>query len=351
MPNKRFNSLDGMRGICALIVAVFHCDLALKTGHLLNHGYLCVDAFFILSGFVISSAYETRLAQGLTLSGFARARAQRLIPIHWLGTAAVAGVTLGAYFAGWLDLPQFTASALLSATALGFLLIPDLAAPIDAAFPINTVLWSLFDEWIVNLGYAKWLFRASVPMLTLLACSAWAIVCVFAYHNPYALCIGMRNSDLLPGLLRAIAGFVSGVIIFRLHAAGSLLKLPSIRPEIIYSLCFLVSAVPTARIIPTFDIIAVSLMPLAIALLVRTERPTPRIFLWLGFISYPLYVCQLASVMLAMALLDKSPRHDALLAIPILAGAIALAWGIAWLNAAGFSSRKTIRELAVPDVS
>jgi peptidoglycan/LPS O-acetylase OafA/YrhL len=350
MPSKRFHSLDGMRGVCALIVAIFHCDLALNTGHLLNHGYLCVDAFFVLSGFVIGTVYEARLAQKLSVLDFARARARRLIPTHWLGTVAVAAAILGPYFAGTLHLPGFTAPSLLGAMVLGFLLIPDLAAPIDAAFPINTALWSLFDEWIVNMAYAKWLFRASLLKLTVLACTSWAIVCVFAYHNPYALCIGMRNSDLLPGLLRAVAGFFAGVIIFRLQVAGSLRKLPSIRPEIIYSLCFLASAVPTALILPTYDIIVISLMPLAIALLVRTDKPTPRVLLWLGFISYPLYVCQLAPVLLALAFLDKSPRHSVFLAIPILAAAIVLAWGISLLNSRASWSRHSSNQLPVTDV-
>lgn len=55
--------LDGLRGVAAIIVVTFHLTEPLGSGHLdiiVNHGYLAVDFFFLLSGFVIGYAYDDR---------------------------------------------------------------------------------------------------------------------------------------------------------------------------------------------------------------------------------------------------------------------------------------------------
>ena len=55
--------LDGLRGVAAILVVIFHILEAHSTSHLdlmINHGYLAVDFFFLLSGFVIAYAYDDR---------------------------------------------------------------------------------------------------------------------------------------------------------------------------------------------------------------------------------------------------------------------------------------------------
>ena len=55
--------LDGLRGIAAILVVFFHLFEAHSSGHLdqvINHGYLAVDFFFVLSGFVVGYAYDDR---------------------------------------------------------------------------------------------------------------------------------------------------------------------------------------------------------------------------------------------------------------------------------------------------
>ena len=57
----RYEILDGLRGVAALIIVAFHLFEVYSDGHpenqILNHGYLAVDFFFVLSGFVIGYAY------------------------------------------------------------------------------------------------------------------------------------------------------------------------------------------------------------------------------------------------------------------------------------------------------
>ena len=48
--------LDGLRGVAAIMVVAFHICEASATSHfdqMINHGYLAVDFFFLLSGFVV----------------------------------------------------------------------------------------------------------------------------------------------------------------------------------------------------------------------------------------------------------------------------------------------------------
>ena len=81
LPSKpRYEILDGLRGVAALIVVAFHLFETYSAGvthQMLNHGYLAVD-FFVLSGFVIGYAYDDRWGRMTTWQFFKR----RLIRLH-----------------------------------------------------------------------------------------------------------------------------------------------------------------------------------------------------------------------------------------------------------------------------
>ncbi|RYY09862.1 MAG: acyltransferase, partial [Chitinophagaceae bacterium] len=85
---KHFVALDGLRGIAAIFVVVFHLLEIFSAGDhtkmMLNHGYLAVDFFFMLSGFVIPHAYDDRW-RGMTLKGFFTRRLIRLQPMIIFG--------------------------------------------------------------------------------------------------------------------------------------------------------------------------------------------------------------------------------------------------------------------------
>ncbi|EOR95194.1 acyltransferase 3 [Arcticibacter svalbardensis MN12-7] len=61
--------MDGLRGVAALVVVAFHCFEAYADGNrfnqILNHGYLAVDFFFLLSGFVVAYAYDEPVREWL----------------------------------------------------------------------------------------------------------------------------------------------------------------------------------------------------------------------------------------------------------------------------------------------
>src|ERR1700761_6040207 len=84
MARRTFETLNAMRGIAAIGVVLFH-GRALWHGAVAPHGYLAVDIFFMLSGFVIAHAYEERLRLGLSVAEFAKIRIIRFYPLYALG--------------------------------------------------------------------------------------------------------------------------------------------------------------------------------------------------------------------------------------------------------------------------
>ena len=86
VPLKTLHSLELLRGVAALAVLMLHSGQV--TGHdLMVSGYLAVDVFFALSGFVIALSYSERLAAGLGFGKFVVARAIRFFPLYILGIA------------------------------------------------------------------------------------------------------------------------------------------------------------------------------------------------------------------------------------------------------------------------
>ena len=146
-----YEALNAMRGVAAIVVVLFHADHLVGVP-LAAGGYLAVDLFFVLSGFVIAHAYDSKLANGLPVVEFARARIIRFYPM------LVAGVGVGAFYAVFvivvgghqaLSVPRLIVSAV---TSLLFLPVP-----VDAhgdLFSLNVPLWTLSLELLVSLAYA-----------------------------------------------------------------------------------------------------------------------------------------------------------------------------------------------------
>jgi peptidoglycan/LPS O-acetylase OafA/YrhL len=327
---KRFEALDGLRGICALSVVIFHFDTVFHTGRLLNHAYLAVDVFFLLSGFVIAHVYEARMEAGIGAFQFLKARAARLLPVHFLGTAVVSLTAIALWSFGTLPLPGFTALTVAAAMVAGLLLIPQYFV-VGEPFPLNPVLWSLWGEWLANIAYALGAHRMRTALLLAIVVSFWSVGIWHAFHNPLGWMAGMDQFDIIGVVARAMGGFFAGVCLLRAYRRGYLAKLPSLSPEVVFAMWLMVSAVPAPSITPGFDIIvAIVIAPLAVALLARSEKATPRIFVALGDISYPLYASHLALVAAAAAFTGKTTGAVGYLYAGLLTlAALVLAWIIA----------------------
>ena len=84
--HQRFEALDSLRGVCAILVVMFHMPVAShwRDWGLVQHAYLFVDYFFVLSGFVIAHAYANRLKSGRDAGRFMVRRFGRIWPLHLL---------------------------------------------------------------------------------------------------------------------------------------------------------------------------------------------------------------------------------------------------------------------------
>ena len=121
-----YAALDGLRGLAAISVLLFH--LGHWQGHpwLAANAGLAVDFFFCLSGYVLSVAYRETLDQGMATRTFAVLRLVRLMPLVILGTLISA-----AYLAARIVMlhdSTISVAELASATAFGLLCLPMLDA-------------------------------------------------------------------------------------------------------------------------------------------------------------------------------------------------------------------------------
>ncbi len=169
----RYELLDGLRGIAAVLVIWYHFFEAFATSptdQMMNHGYLAVDFFFVLSGFVLGYAYDDRWKKDMTASQFMLRRVIRLHPMVILAVVLGAVAYLIQGSVRWDGTPM-PASMLAVALILGMLLIP-IVPGTDAdvrgngeMFPLNGPSWSLFFEYIGSILYAVVLHRLSTRTL------------------------------------------------------------------------------------------------------------------------------------------------------------------------------------------
>ena len=168
-----YDLLDGLRGVAALTVVCFHLFEAYATSHLdqrINHGYLAVDFFFILSGFVVGYAYDDRWTK-MTVWEFLTRRLVRLQPMVVIG-ALIGAVMFYTQGCPVWDVSAVPVAMLLVATLMNAFMIP--ATPgaeirgVGEMYPLNGPAWSLFFEYIGNLLYALFIRRLSTRALAVL---------------------------------------------------------------------------------------------------------------------------------------------------------------------------------------
>lgn len=215
-----YEILDGLRGVAALMVLVFHVFDACQS-NILPHGYLAVDFFFVLSGFVIGYAYDDRWQQGLTIGGFLRRRLIRLHPMVVAGAVVGCMCFLAAGGQRWDGEAVATGWALLAFLGM-ILMIPALpGCPTEVRgfgefFPLNGPFWSLFYEYIGNVLYALLLRRLTSRWLSVVALVSGCCVVYTAMTQGY-LGVGWSAADggWWQGLMRMLFPYSMGMLMAR----------------------------------------------------------------------------------------------------------------------------------------
>jgi peptidoglycan/LPS O-acetylase OafA/YrhL len=200
---SRFGTIDGLRGIAAIGVALYHAERFSPIA--VPSGFLAVDLFFVISGFVITRVYAPRFAGGMTLRGFALARLTRLYPLY------LAGLSCGILV---LALRPKLVGELSQWSALFAPLMLPTPGPLHAdLFPLNVPAWTLFDELLINAAFALILRRLPTAAIALLATVCAAILLT----NPSMTTQGSVIATAPAGFVRACYGFSVGMILARLE--------------------------------------------------------------------------------------------------------------------------------------
>ena len=225
-----YDLLDGLRGVAALMVIWYHVfeGYAFAGGgniETLNHGYLAVDFFFILSGFVIGYAYDDRWGKSLTMKDFFKRRLIRLHPMVVMG-AVLGAITFCIQGCVQWDGTHVAISMIMLSLLCTIFFIPAMPGVgyevrgNGEMFPLNGPCWSLFFEYIGNILYALFIRRLSNKALTVfvvllgVALAAFAVFNVSTYGN---IGVGwtLDGVNFLGGSLRMLFPFSLGMLMSR----------------------------------------------------------------------------------------------------------------------------------------
>jgi peptidoglycan/LPS O-acetylase OafA/YrhL len=166
---QHFQILDGMRGVAALAVVLFHFMEVVYTDYSLNfigHGFLAVDFFFCLSGFVIGYAYDNRIGK-MGVWEFFKSRLIRLHPLVIMGSVLA---LLGFFFdpiVAVADAYSAGKIALIFLCSILMIPYPVVTERYFNLFNLNAPAWSLFWEYVANILYAVILYRVNRKWLIL----------------------------------------------------------------------------------------------------------------------------------------------------------------------------------------
>ena len=212
---RHFDILDGLRGVAALAVVTFHFMEWVYTPdkNFIGHGFLAVDFFFCLSGFVIGYAYDDRIAK-MGVFEFFKSRIIRLHPLVILGSVLGLLAFLFDPFGGHPEL--YSAGKIILAFLCSVLLIP-LPVIADRSFNLfsfNAPSWSLFWEYVANIVYAFVLVRIGRGYLLLLTIISAVAICFVAYRSGN-LVGGWSGPTFWDGSARISYSFLAGLLIYR----------------------------------------------------------------------------------------------------------------------------------------
>ncbi len=352
----RYEILDGLRGVAAIIVVAFHLFETYSRGpmyQILNHGYLAVDFFFVLSGFVIGYAYDDRWNK-MTIGGFFKRRLVRLHPMVIMGTL------IGAVLFYFGDCPTFSLVIgtpwwkILLLTLLGCLMLPALPSWDIRGWSelnsLNGASWSLMWEYVANIFYAlfirhfsKLLLGIFVALSALLTLDISFNIDVFGLlearsYAKYTVIggFGLSPDQLYIGIARLLYPFFAGLLLSRINKR--------IRVKGGFWWCSLMIVVilvvphigSTSQ--PWIDgaynaVCIIVLFPLLVAMgagSVITGKKSTAVCKFLGEISYPLYITHYPWVYVQMSWAARHPdaplSTHIFVAVAIVIFAIAIAY-------------------------
>ena len=311
-----FELLDGLRGVAAILVLFYHIFEGFSFAELtngagdgvirtLNHGHIAVDFFFILSGFVISYAYDDRWNSMNTRQFFKR-RLIRLHPMLIMGAiiGTIAFAVVG--FERW-DGTTAPTGWVMTALLLTMFMIPAVpGVPYEVRgngemFPLNGPGWSLFFEYIGNILYALFIRRLSTVMLALLtvilgAVHAWFFIWNVSGYDMIGVGWTIDEVNFWGGMVRMMFPFTMGMLLartFKPRKIKGAFYICSIALIVMFAVPYIAST-GDISLNSLYEFICIAaVFPLLVWIGASGDNVngrTSRINRLLGDISYPLYI-------------------------------------------------------------
>ena len=228
MQKPRYDILDGLRGVAAVMVLLYHVFNDAKSFYVwpetvyeFYHSFLGVDFFFILSGFVMGYAYDKSWDK-MSLGGFIKKRLIRLHPMVVMGVLVGLIAFLIQGCTKW-DGTEVTTEAVMLVTLLGLFMLPSPTSlevrGNTEAFPLNGPHWSLFFEYIGSLLYGLVLHKLPTKWLRVwVACGIVSITAYALLREDGGVAYGWSSEPMnfLGGALRMLYAYPMGLLMARM---------------------------------------------------------------------------------------------------------------------------------------
>lgn len=326
-----YELLDGLRGVAALLVVFYHIfeGLSFAAGGTLittiNHGYLAVDFFFILSGFVIGYAYDDRWKRNMTLGNLFTRRLIRLHPMIIMGTI-IGAITFCIQGSVQWDGSHVATSAVMLALLAAMFFIPAYpGAGYDVRgngemFSLNGPSWSLFFEYIGNILYALFIHRLSNRGLAILVALsgiglAWFALFDIVGYGMLGVGWTLDGANFWGGMLRMLFPFSLGMLLsrhFRPIKIRGAFWICSAVLLILFCVPYIEGKSPVC-LNGVYELICIALVFPALVWIAAsgktTDKQSTRICRFLGDISFPLYAIHYPLMYLFYAWLIKNKLY------------------------------------------
>ena len=360
----RYEILHGLRGVAALMVVFFHCFETYNGQigtQIINHGYLAVDFFFMLSGFVIGYAYDNRWDR-MSIWGFFKRRLVRLHPM------VVAGTLVGVAFFFLSDCNMFAQVMKVEpwkfflCLLMGLLMLPcgnELDIRGWGEFnSFNGPCWSLTFEYIGNILYALLLRRLPTAVLAVLCGGSlfflldltlgFDVFGLFPDATRYSVIGGwsLTADQMYIGMTRLSYPLLCGLIMSRLLSKRMTADCPSGSPislrggfwwaSLLLVVVFSVPAVGgdntlTDGIYQALCIVLV--FPLVMLIGAGSRTTDAKSAAWcdfLGRLSYPLYITHYPLMYMQMSWVERNAAAPLWIHIVLNVGVVIVSVFIAW---------------------